>query len=198
VLDIDLAFPHSYDVQEVGELPGTGKFAAPLIFFPEPKTRPEHDGLWLKVKMAGGAAWIGVFAYGYQSPPALTRVISSPDPDRLCVVAKGSAYFVRAGEPKDWIQIPVFPVIDVRPLPEDNLLVFSDFVKLAAFGSRGVAWQSPRVCWDGLKITGVNRETIEGTGYDPVNSRESRFVVDVKTGKSLLPAPTSSEGKPLW
>jgi hypothetical protein len=48
-----------------------------------------------------------------------------------------------------------------------------------------------------LKVTD---ETIEGTGYDPTNSNthESRFIVDLKTGRSLLPAPLSTEGKPVW
>lgn len=191
MLEVDLAFPHSYEVEELGELPGTGKLAEPLIFFPPPKLRPEHEGLWLKVRAASGRAWIGVFAFGEPSSSTFSRVISSPDSSRFCVVAKGSAYIVKSDEPEDWEQIPVIPVLDVRRIPEERLLVFSDFIRLAAYGSNGLFWQSPRVCWDGLKIASVTRETIEGTGYDPTNSitHESRFVVDLKTGRSLLPSP---------
>ncbi len=197
MLEIDLAFPHSYDVEELGELPGKGKPADPIIFFPPPKHRPEHDGLWLKVTAASGKAWIGVFAF---SASTFSRVVSSPDPSRICVVAKGSAYVVRVDEPETWEQIPANPVMDVRLLQEERLLVFSDFTRLAAYGSNGLAWRSPRVCWDGLKIGKVSRETIEGTGYDPTNAitRESHFVVDLKTGRSLLPSPSSTAGKPVW
>jgi hypothetical protein len=200
MLELDLALPHSYEVEELAELPGTGKFAVPLIFFPSPKNRPEHDGLWLKVKPANGRGWIGVFAFGYSSPPAFSRVLSSLDPNRVCVISNGAAYIVKADEPEVWEQIPVTPVLDVRPILEQGLLVFSDFIQLAAYGSSGLAWQSPRVCWDGLKIVSTTRETIEGTGYDPTNSltRESRFVVDLKTGRSLLPPPFSIDGKPVW
>jgi len=199
MLEIDLGLPHSYEVEELSEFPGTGKFTVPLIFFPPPKHRSERDGLWLKVKAANGRAWIGIFAFGYPSPATSSRVISSPESSRMCVVAKGNAYIVKAHEPEVWEQIPVIPVIDVRLIPEERLLVFSDFIRLAAYGSNGLAWRSPRVCWDGLKIVSVTRETIEGTGYDPTNAitRESRFVVDLKTGRSLLPSPSSADGKPV-
>jgi hypothetical protein len=200
MLEINLALPHSYEVQELGELPGTGKFTVPLIFIPPPKNRPEHSGLWLKVKGKSGRAWIGVFAFGYPSPPAFSRVLSSPDPDRVCVISNGAAYVVNADQPDVWEKIPIIPVLDVRLIPEHGLLVFSDFTRLAAYDHTGLAWQSPRVCWDGLKIVNVTHETIEGTGSDPTNSttHESRFVVDVKTGSSLLPSPSSTDGKPLW
>lgn len=197
MLEIDLAFPHSYEVEELGELPGTGKLADPIIFFPAPKHRPEHNGLWLKVTAASGRTWIGVFAF---SASTFSRVVSSPDSSRICVVAKGSAYIVKVDEPEIWEQIPVIPVMDVRQLQEERLLIFSDFIRLAAYGSNGLVWRSPRVCWDGLKIVGVSRETIEGTGYDPTNAitHESRFVFDLKTGRSLLPSPSSTAGKPVW
>jgi hypothetical protein len=200
MLEIDLTLPHSYEVQELGELPGTGKFTVPLVYFPRPQGRPEHDGLWLKVGSNKGRSWIGVFKFGYTSPPAFSRVVSSPDPNRVCAISNGAAYVVKADEPEIWERIPILPVLDVRLIPEHSLLVFSDFTRLAAYGRSGLAWQSPRVCWDGLKIGNVTHEIIEGTGYDPTHSttHELRFVVDVKTGNSLLPPPSSTDGKPVW
>jgi hypothetical protein len=198
MLETDFEFSHSYEVEEVGEFPGSGKFAVPQLFFPPPKGRPEHDGLWLKIKSASGRAWIGVFAFGYSSPPAFSRVVSSPDQDRVCVISKGAAYLVKADELEVWEKIRLIPVLDVRPVPEEKLLVLSDFTRLAAYGCNGLVWQSPQVCWDRLKIANVTHETIEGTGYDPTISRESRFKVDLKTGRSLLPSPLSTDGKPLW
>ena len=103
------------------------------------------------------------------------------------------AYIVRVDQPEVWEEIPVIPVLDVRQIPEKKLLVFSDFIRLAGYGIDGLAWLSPRVCWDGLKIDRVTHDTIEGTGYDPAFSvkPEFRFIVDLKTGRSLLPAPVS-------
>jgi hypothetical protein len=200
MLEMNLAFAHSYQVEEFRELPGAGKLSVPQLFFPPPKGRPEHDGLWVKIRAANGTAWIGVFAFGYSSPPAFSRVVSSPDQDRVCVISKGAAYLVKADEPQVWEQIQLIPILDVRLLPEEGLLVLSDFTRLAAYGCSGLVWQSPRVCWDGLKIVSVTNDTIEGTGYDPTNSitHELRFVVDLKTGRSKLPPPVSVDGKSLW
>ena len=200
MLEIDLRFVHTYEVEELRDLPGTGKFAFPLLYFPPPKTRPEHDGLWLKVSPDYGGPWIGVFAFGYQSPPAISRVVSSPDPNRVCVISKGGAYIVTANHPEVWETIPVMPVLDVRLIPENELLVFSDFTSLAAYGRRGPVWKSPRVCWDELKIVNVTSSTVEGTGYDPTNkiTPETRFIVDLQTGRSLISPPVSIDGKPIW
>jgi hypothetical protein len=52
-----------------------------------------------------------------------------------------------------------------------------------------------------LKIVRVTPNIIEGTGYDPTNSvsNESRFAVEIGTGRSLLPCPTTlTDGKPVW
>ncbi len=190
---MDETFPRLYEIREAGELPGSGRFAEPLLYFPPPGGRPEHDGWWLRVKASAGASWIGVFAFGYDAPPAFSRVIATPDPQRVCVIARGAAYVVKADEPEVWEKIPLFPVLDVRPIPERQLLLFADFTALAAYGSQGLSWRSPRVCWDELQIRNVTHDTVEGTGFG-----ESRFVVDLKTGRSLLPAPVSVDGKPFW
>lgn len=200
MLEIDLVLPHAYAVEEIGDLPGAGEFALPVFFFPRPKNGLEHDGLWLRIRAASGKRWIGVFKFGYSSPPALSCVVDSLDPDRVCVISKGAAYIVKADEPKAWEQIPLVPILDFRAIPDAGLLIFSDFIRLVAYGSSGLAWRSPQVCWDGLKIVSVSRKTIEGIGHDPTNpvTHESRFVVDLKTGRSLLPSPTSIDGEPLW
>jgi hypothetical protein len=198
VLNIDLIYPHSYEVDELREMPGTGRLDVPVLYFPRPKSRPEHDGLWLKMRAGNGKSWVGVFAFGYASPPAFSRVVSTPDPDRVCIVSRGAAYIVKLDEPDSWEQIPIMPVLDLQLMPEHKLLLFADFTRLAAYGSMGLVWRSPRVCWDELKIIKVSVDTIEGVGYDPTNLGESRFVVDVRTGRSLLPAPVSTDGKPVW
>ena len=198
MLQFDLVLPHSYEIEELSELPGTGTFDVPVLYFPRPKNRPEHDGLWLKVWDASGSSWIGVFAFGYSSPPAFSRVMSSPDQKRACIISRGAAYVVKTDEPETWEQVPIVPVLDARLIPEHQLIVFADFTRLAAYGSSGLAWRSPRVCWDELKILDVTPDTIEGTGYDLANLGVSRFAVDARTGRSLYPPPVSTDGKPLW
>jgi len=198
-MEIDRAFPHSYEVEEFPELPGTGKFDVPLHYFPRPtESRPEHDGVWLKIRAANGKSWIGVFGFGYAEPPAISGFVSTPNPHRACVISRGAAYVVKADEPDTWEQIPAMPVLDVRSIPQHQLLVFADFTRLAAYGGNGLVWRSPRVCWDELKILNLTRDSIEGVGYDPTSLGESRFAVDIRTGRSLFPSPVSTDGRPLW
>src|SRR6476620_10620433 len=113
MLEIDLALPLSYKIEEFPELPVTGTFDVPLLYFPRPKTRPEHDGLWLKISAASGKSWVGVFAFGYQSPPAFSRVLSSPDPDQACIISSRAAYIVKTDDPETWEQVPIAPVLDI-------------------------------------------------------------------------------------
>jgi hypothetical protein len=197
MLEFDFAFPHDYAVEEFGDFPGTGALREPLLYFPRPKSRAEHNGDWLKIKAKSGKTCVGVFAFG---PGSRTAVMSTPEPNTVCVVSKGAGYLVNSEDPEQWEEVGVCPVTDFRPMLKNKLLVFSDFTRLAAYGKDGLVWRSPRVCWDELKITRVTNESIEGTGYDPTNSLkpEMQFTVDLKTGRSLFPPPVSADGKPVW
>jgi hypothetical protein len=200
MIDFDFTFTRSYEVEEFVSLPGSGNEGRTTLYFPKPKSRPEHDGLWLRVCPSSGKPWTGVFAFGYSPAVGVSRVLSSPDPNRVCVISQGAAYIVNAGSPEDWRQLPVLPVTDVRVLVEHELLIFSDFTHLAAYGASGVVWESQRVCWDDLRIVTVTPKLIEGVGADPTNSSsyEMRFAVDLKSGRSLVAPPKSVDGKPIW
>ena len=87
MLEFDSGFPHDYAVEEFGQLPGTGILKEPLIYFPPPKGRAEHNGEWLKVTAKSGKTWTGIFAFG---PGSCTVVISTPKPNTVCVVSRGA------------------------------------------------------------------------------------------------------------
>ena len=200
MVDIDFTFAHSYEVEEFGSLSGTGNEGQSIRYFPKPKSRPEHDGLWLRVFPSSGKPWIGVFAYCFSPSEGISRVLSSPDPNRVCVISRGAAYVVDADSPDECQQIPILPVTEARVLIDHGLIVFADFTHLAAYGSSGLVWESPRVCWDDLKIVSVTRNSIEGIGSDWTNSvsHEMRFEVDLKSGRSRVAPPKSADGRPVW
>jgi|SRR6267378_3308406 len=142
MLEFDFTFPHSYDVEQIREWPGTGSFSAPVIWFPPPKARAEHDGLWLRVRAKSGKTWIGVFAFGYTSPPAFSRVISSPNPESVCVVSDGRAYIVNAEKPDVWEQIPILPFWKFARCLNTNFWSFPispDWVRMGAMDWLGEA-----------------------------------------------------------
>lgn len=198
MIDVDREFPHSYEIEDVPELPGSGGSQIPRLYFPRPITRPEHDGAYLKVIPATGRSWVGVFGFGDASPAAISRVLSSPDPRRVCVISKGAGYIVSSDDPETWEALDLMPITNAYSVPEHRLLVFGDFSRLVAHDGNRLVWQSPRLCWDSLKITNISLNTIEGVGYDPTSPDESRFAVDVRTGQSLFPPPLSNEGRPFW
>ena len=89
--------------------------------------------MWLKIRSESGKFWVGVFAFGYVDPPAISRVVGTPDPTRVCVVSRGAAYIANTEDPDVWEQIPITPVLDVRSIPERQLLLFADFRCLSMF-----------------------------------------------------------------
>jgi len=51
---------------------------------------------------------------------------------------------VNAEHPEAWEEIPISPVLDVRPLIEQKLLIFADFIRLAAYGSAIAFRRAPK------------------------------------------------------
>jgi hypothetical protein len=181
MVDFEMHFPHNYEIEQFPELPGGGSGDVPLFCFPRPGGSPERDGLWIEVRPQGYSSWHAVFANGHKSPPAISKVISTPDPFRACVDSKGSGYVVKATDPDDWQTIPIFPIVDIHLLPQHECLLFIDFSMIAAYGRNGMMWQA-KSPFDGLKITNADGNRIEGVGYYPASASDCPFVVDARSG----------------
>lgn len=180
MFECDLTFPHSYRLTAPPELPGSGKGELAVYYYPPPSVRPERNGLWVRCCPEFGDDWIGVFANEYGSPPAVSRVLSTPDPNRLCVISGGRGYIVNNLRPTEWETIPVFPITYACSVPDRRFLVFSDFGRLTAWNG-GVVWVA-NVAVDGLTITSLTADWIEGYGYDPGLGANAPFVVEMGTG----------------
>jgi|SRR5579871_125603 hypothetical protein len=91
LIEPDLTFPHSYEVKEVAEFPGTGVFREPVFRCP----RDGRDGgaQWLRVKASSDQSWVGVFSSGQCSSGTVKGVLSTQNLDRKCVLDYGNAYF---------------------------------------------------------------------------------------------------------
>ncbi len=158
----DLTFPHCYAFEEVGEFPGNGVFDAPVIHFPRPTSRADHNGLWLRVRGGNGKSWIGVFTSLFDSPVATSWVSSTPDPESICVVVGSTAYLVKADAPDTWTKEEC--VLSLQPLLEQQLLILVGYTDLVAYGPKGRVWWTKRLCWDEPRIVAVSDTTIEGWG----------------------------------
>jgi hypothetical protein len=114
---------------------------------------------------------------------AVTGVWACPDPGWMCAVAGGYAYLINTVDPQQWARIEYLPVTEIRPLPEQKLLLFAGFHSLLAWGGGGKAWQTARLTWEGLTITGIRGNTLFGLGWDMHSDRELEFEVDLTTGE---------------
>lgn len=147
---LDLTFPHYYEVEELQEFPSATSQER-RIYYPGASQEGGHDGLLVMVSPYVGQPWLGVFAFGYDSPKALSCIYSCPHGESLCVVSAGQGHIVRADDPYICEKVEAYPVLDARPLPTNRLLVFADFTKMVAYGPGGIAWTTSRLSSDGCR-----------------------------------------------
>ena len=129
-----------------------------------------------------GERWLATFAFGQVTPKGVTGVFTTPDPQRVCVVAKGAGYLVSASFPTRWEPVNATPIIDVRPISAHGIIVFASFTDLVAYGQSGIKWKTRRLTWDGLRITDITAKSIKGEFWDIRSEAMATFVVDLTTG----------------
>lgn len=181
-MDFDLTFPAHYTIEEA-ELPADG---GQVFYHPGASTTHGKDGILLRFRPNNRRDWIGCFAFGHSSY-SLTKVLSSPNSDCALAVSKGAAYWVNAASPEHCQTLDFFPVLGVRVLSDQGVVLLSGFTTLGLLGSDGNLWRSPRLCWDELQIREIIGNVVSGIGYDPTNSEtwESEWSLDLKS-RSVL------------
>jgi hypothetical protein len=176
---IERDFEMEYVVEVVAELSPENE--SDRLFFPAFAREGGGDGVSVRVR-SNTDAWTGTFAFGYPSSESLTRVLSFPSRDHLCVVSRGAGYVVRAADPEDWYRVETFPIFDARPVVDRGLLLFSDFTTIAAYGPRGLVWKTERISWDGLRISATNAGYAWARAWN--GNREVSVRVDLRDGSA--------------
>lgn len=125
--------------------------------------------------------WTGTFDAG---PEGLSEVCATPNPDVVCVVAKGQGYWVPVDHPAKYEAIPSMPIINVFSSTEHGIIVFQDHTRLVGYEKSGFLWKTERLTWDGLEIDEVTDSQIKGTGWDSPQDCRVAFSVDLFTGQS--------------
>jgi hypothetical protein len=178
----DFTFPHNYEVRMLEAAPPVHPIEK-LYHYPAELEEGDRSGAYLRVTPQIGPAWVGFFALGFDSDQVVSSICSTPDPGRFCMVVGGYAYLVKAADPADWLRVEQRPVVDLRVLPQQSLLLFVGFTSITAVGSSGVAWTTERLSWEGLTITEIDGDMLLGHGWDALADKEVPFEVDLKTGK---------------
>jgi hypothetical protein len=156
----DLTFPHTWSVEVLEKRP----LIAPSrqFVYPQQVEEVERGALELLVKPASGDTFLATCALGF---------------------AGGYAYLIHTLQPQQWSQIPYRPVLSVRALKEQQLLLFVGHHTILAWGRDGQAWQSERLSWEGIEITDIVGDTLCGLGWDLMTDKDVPFAIDLKSGE---------------
>jgi hypothetical protein len=179
-----LAFPATWSAEILS--------APPLIAPARQFTWPQHvageedalarGALLLQVKPPSGGSFLATCALGFRAPSALTGVWSCPRPDDLLAVAGGYAYLADTLAPERPLHLPLRPVAQILPAPDANLLLLAGLHTIAAIGATGLLWETARLTWEGLTLSGIRDNQLHGLGWDMRTDRELPFAVDLATG----------------
>ena len=141
-----------------------------------------RGALLVLVHPASGGTFLATCALGFTDPSMPTGIFSCPDPREMCAVAGGYAYIVDSASPERSMHIPLKPVVEVRALVEHGLLIFIGFHAIVAWGREGLAWQTARLSWEGIRVEALEGDTLRGFGWNLMSDKEVEFSVDLRTG----------------
>lgn len=179
-------FPHTWRADVLAGAP----LIAPARQFTYPlQVAGEEDALargalHLLVHPANGGAFLATCALGFADPAMPSGVFACSNPSQLCAVAGGYAYVIDTAAPERCTQIPLRPVVQVIASVGHGLLVFVGLHRIAAWGAEGLAWQTERLSWEGIRVTDVDGPQLRGFGWNMHTDREVEFVVDWQSGAS--------------
>ncbi len=142
-----------------------------------------RGALELLVRPEGGGEFLATCALGFKSPEMPTGVWGCPAVGQMCAVAGGYAYVIETRRPEVSTLVELRPVVAVRELVEQRLLLFAGFHTLAAWGEGGRVWESGRLSWEGIRLGEVEGRVLHGFGWDMRTDREVAFQVDLRTGE---------------
>jgi hypothetical protein len=179
------AFPCNWSV----EILRTPPLIAPARQFAYPQQiAGEEDALargalQVMVHPASGGTFLATCALGFTDPAMPTGVFACPNAVQMCAVAGGYAYVIDTAQPEHSTHIALKPVVEVRPLVAQGLLLFVGFHSMMAWGRDGLAWESARLSWEGVRINSIDGDTLRGAGWDLLTDQEIAFSLDLLTGQ---------------
>jgi hypothetical protein len=142
-----------------------------------------RGALQLMVRPASGGMFLATCALGFTDPAMPTGVFACPSRNEMCAVAGGYAYVIDTAQPERSTHIALKPVVEVRVLVAESMLLFVGFHSILAWGRDGMLWQTARLSWEGVRITHIEASILHGVGWNLMTDREVPFSVDLLTGQ---------------
>jgi hypothetical protein len=178
---VDLTFPRNWRAEILA--------ARPLILptrhfvYPLDAEEVERGALEILIRpYASELPFLATCALGFRDAIVPTGLWSGPNPDEICAVSGGYAYMIDTSAPERFTMIPFRPVLEVRALAAQGLLLFVGHHSLLAWGTTGQAWQSEKLSDEGITITAIEGSRLHGLGWNMMADKETPFVLDLRTG----------------
>lgn len=202
---IDLSFPHRWEAEILPSRP----LILPPRHYVYPHDVEEVERGALEVLVRPNAAvpqasevddelvpptldpFLATCALGFRDPAVPSGIWSCPHQAELCAVAGGYAYVIDTTNPARFTMIAYRPVLEVRSVPGQRVLLFVGHRSMVAWGERGAAWESGKLSDEGITITGIESGLLRGLGWNLISDAETSFTLDLTSGKLVHP-PLSS------
>jgi len=126
--------------------------------------------------------FLATCALGFRDATVPTGLWSTPNPAELCAVSGGYAYILNTTAPSGFTMIPFRPVLEVRPLAAQGLLLFVGHHAILAWGPNGQVWQSEKLSDEGVTISFIDANQLHGQGWSMITDQETQFTLDLSTG----------------
>jgi hypothetical protein len=179
---VGLSFPHYWRAEILAERP---LILPPRHFvYPKEAEEVERGALEVLIRPADGAQpFLATCALGFRDAIVPTGIWSCPNPEEICAVCGGYAYLIDATAPERFTMIEYRPVLEVRPLAAEGLLLFVGHHGIIAWSANGQAWQSEKLSDEGVTITAIEEAKLHGLGWSMMTDKETAFMLDLKTGR---------------
>jgi hypothetical protein len=186
---VDLSFPRKWQAEILA--------ARPLILpprhfvYPRVAEEVERGALEVMIRPQGPDAvpFLATCALGFRDPAVPTGLWSAPKPETICAVAGGYAYIIDTTAPDLFTMLSYRPVLEVRAVVEESLLLFVGHHSILAWGPAGTAWESAKLSDEGVTISSIAGSVLRGVGWEMNADREKPFAIDLRTG-AIVPTRT--------
>jgi hypothetical protein len=178
-------FPHRWQAEVLPERPLI--LPSRHFVYPREAEEVERGALEVLVRPDGADAqpFLATCALGFHDPVVPNGLWSTPNPVEICAVSGGYAYVIDTTAPERFTMIAYRPVLELRPLVAQGLLLFVGHHSILAWGKDGQAWQSGRLSSEGLTITGIEGDVLHGLGWNLITDKEAPFELELMTGKRV-------------
>lgn len=160
-------FTPSFEAIVDPEFPGDGNWGCPVHgFCRDGEATERFDSVWgsplvVEVLPFGGGRWVGHYASGGLG--GVSGVFATPNPSQLGVATDGLISFTSVDDPGAGAAVVRDAVQQIVAVADRPVLLLVGFSEMAAIDSQGVAWETPRLAVDDLKVISTSGGSIECT-----------------------------------